>query len=188
MEKKRAVFTIILGIFLCLVSVGYWLIKSKSELRIIPGQEVSLGYGPDPHLLLTLKYIGLHDKDTPNPALSMKVRARNTGVKVKFNLVDLQYEIQERDRAGSRYVITNWTTESGEMLVGNILLPEQEAMGELLVPLPPKYDLSGVIIWREEDWYKRFPFVRKTFLNHRLRIEMSELIKAEATVVPKDSR
>jgi|SRR5262245_13544344 len=188
MEKKRAVFAIILGIILFLALGGYWLLKSKSELRMIPGKEVTLGYGPDPHLFLILESIGLQGKDTANHMLSMRIKARNTAAKVKFNLADLRFEIQERDKAGNRYEITNWTTENGEMLMGNILLPEQEAKGELLVQLPSKYDLSGIIIWKEEDWYKRVPFVRKTFLNHRLRIEMSELIKAEATVVPKDLR
>ena|GEM_PF-6538392 len=188
MEKKKAIFAIILGMILCAISGGFWLLKSKSEIRIITGQEVSLGYDIDPHLFLTLKSIGLQDKDTASPMLSMRIHAKNTAAKIKFNLADLQFELQEGGRAGSRYGITNWTTENGELLVGNILLPEQEAKGELWVLLPTNYDLSGVIIWKEENWYKRVPFVRKTFLNHRLRIEMSEFIKTEATVVPKESR
>jgi hypothetical protein len=188
MGKKRVAFAIILGIILCSISAGYFLLKSKSEIRIIRGQEVSLGYGIDPHLFLTLKSIDLRDKDTPNPMLSVRVQAKNTGAKVKFNLADLQFEIQEGDRAGSIHGITNWITENGEMLLGDILLPEQEAKGELRVPLPAKYDLSGIVIWKEEDWYKWVPLVRKSILNHRLRIEMSELIKTEATVVPKVQR
>ncbi|MCI0666255.1 MAG: hypothetical protein L0220_34820 [Acidobacteria bacterium] len=188
MEKKKIAFAIILGIILCTIAGGFWLLKSKSEIRIITGQEASLGYGIDPHLFLTLESIGLQDKDTANPMFSMRIHAKNTAARVKFNLADLQFELQEGDRAGSRYEITNWTTENGELLVGNILLPEQEAKGELWVLLPAKYDLSGVIIWKEEDWYKRVPFVRKTVLNHRLRIEMSELLKTQATVAPKEPR
>jgi hypothetical protein len=188
MVKKRVAFAIILGSILCSISAGYWLLKSKSEIRIIRGQEISLGYGIDPHLFLTLESIDLQDKDTPNPMLSMRVQAKNTGAKMKFNLTDLQFEIQEGDKASSIHKITNWITENGEILVANILLPEQEAKGELRVPLPEKYEQSGIIIWKDEDWYKWAPFVRNTILNHRLRIEMSEIIKPEATVVPKAQR
>src|SRR5262245_20203704 len=107
MEKKRIVITIIAGIILCSISAVYWLLKSKSELRLTQGKEVSLGYGLDPHLYLTLEAIGIQNKETPNPLLSLKIQAKNTGAIVKFNLADLQFELQEGDRAGSRYNITN---------------------------------------------------------------------------------
>jgi hypothetical protein len=180
MENKRIGLIILAGILLCLVLGGYRVLESKSEHRIIPGQEVALGYGIDPHLFLTLESISLQDGDSHRSRLSMTVQARNTGVEVRFNLADLRFAIQEQDRGYSGYEVTSWTTGKGNLLEGSLLLPGQRAKGEIRLLLPAKLDSSAIIIWREADWYKWVPLARKSVLNHRLRVEMSEIIKAAA--------
>ncbi len=181
MRNKRARLAIItLGILICLGLSGYWLLKSRSELKIIPEQEVALGYGIDPHLFLTVKSVRLQGGEAPGSRLSMTVKARNTGVEVRINLADLRLAVQERDEGYSGYEASGWTDENGNLLKDGWLLPGQQATADVSLLLPAQPDSSAIIIWKEADWYKWVPFVRKTILNHRLRIELREMIKAAA--------
>lgn len=176
--KRVGLIIITLGILIYLVMSGYRLLKSRSELRIIPEQEVALGYGIDPHLFLTVKSIRLQDGETPGARLSMTVRARNTGVEARINLAELRFAVQERDEGYSGREISSWIDENGNLLKDGLLLPGRQATGDVRLLAPAQADSSAIIIWKEADWFKWAPFVRETILNHRLRIEMREMIRA----------
>ncbi len=179
MKNRRAGLAIItLGILICLILSGYLLLKSRSELKIIPEQEVALGYAIDPHLFITVKSVRLQGGGAQGSRLSMTVKARNTGVEKHINLAGLRFGVQERDEGYSGYKVLSWTDENGNLLKDGWLLPGQQAAGDIRLLAPAQPDSSAIIIWREADWYKWVPFIRKTILNQRLRIEMREILKA----------
>ena len=156
---------------------GYRLLKSRSELKIIPEQEVALGYGIDPHLFLTVKSVRLQDVEAHGSTLSMTVRARNTGVEARINLAELRFAVQEGNEGYSESEISSWIDEYGDLLKDGMLSPGRQATGDVRLSAPAQTDSSAIIIWKESDWYKWAPFLRETMLNHRLRIETREVIK-----------
>jgi hypothetical protein len=176
MRYKRVGLVIIaLGILIYLAMSGYRLLKSRSELKVMPEQEVALGYGIDPHLFLTVKSIRLQDGEAPR--LSMMVRARNTGVEARINLAELRFAVRERNKGYSGSEISSWIDENGDLLKDGMLLPGRQATGDVRLSPPSQTDSSAIIIWKEADWYKWAPFLRETILNHRLRVEAREAIK-----------
>jgi len=144
----------------------------------MPEQEVALGYGIDPHLFLTVKSIRLQDGEASGSKLSMTVKSRNTGVEARINLAELRFAVQERDKGYSGYELSGWTDENGNLLKDDLLLPGRQATADVRLLAPAQSDSSAIIIWKESDWYKWAPFMRETTLNHRLRIEIREVIKA----------
>jgi len=178
MRYKRVVLVIItLGILIYLVMSGYRRLKSRSELEIMPEQEVALGYGIDPHLFLTVKSVRLKDGEANGSRLSMTVRARNTGVEARIDLTELRFAVQEGNEGYSGREISGWIDENGDLLNDGLLLPGRQAAGDVRLPAPAQSESSAIIIWKEAGWYKWAPFLRETILNHRLRIETREAIK-----------
>ncbi len=171
--------TIILVCVICLALGAYWLLKPSPETRIIPKQEIALGFAfaIDPHLFLTVEPVSRNSQQANSSDFLLVVRARNTAAgDLKINLTALRFAVIE-ENSGFQPTAANWSLEDGKPLSDGLLLPGQEANGEVRLRLPEQTTNSAVIIWREEKFYKWLPFMRESVLNSRLRIEMADLIQ-----------
>lgn len=170
--------TIVLIVVLCLALAAFFLLKPSPAKRIVPKQEVALGFvfAIDPHLMLTVEPVSVGYE--PGAEFLLPVKAGNTAAgDLKINLSDLRFAVVEADEE-PKPVAATWMTEDGKPLDGGVLLRGQVASAEVRLQLPERRDAGAVVIWREEKFYRWLPFMRESILNTRLRIEMADLVNA----------